>query len=36
MYKLGYDLAARDYSWAKAPPGFTAPVGTSAQPAAQN
>jgi hypothetical protein len=37
LFKLGYDLAAKGYSWAKTPPGLTAPAaGTSTQPAAQN
>jgi predicted patatin/cPLA2 family phospholipase len=36
LYKVGYDLAAKGYSWTKIPPGFTAPEGTTSQPAAQN
>jgi hypothetical protein len=36
LFQVGYDLAAKGYPWAKAPPGFTAPAGPLMQPAAQN
>jgi len=36
LFQVGYNLAAKGYPWAKAPPRFTGPAGVSTQPALQN
>ena len=36
LFQVGYDMAAKGYPWAKAPPGFNAPPGEPIQPTLQN
>ena len=35
LFQVGYDMAAKGYPWAKAPPGFDAPPGEPIQPIVQ-